>query len=103
MLQKIIDDPTPPATGEEHLAALTAGDRIPWAKARQNHFAKGINKNSLDAIEKARNNRYDELLLMILLIISNDIVPAHYKLNHLFPNRRHLFLCWMKNLKQLTR
>ncbi|KAK2147018.1 hypothetical protein LSH36_573g01026 [Paralvinella palmiformis] len=53
MLQKIVDDPSPPADGEQHLAALTAGDRIPWAKTRQEYFKKGINKNSLDAIEKA--------------------------------------------------
>lgn len=52
MLQKIVDDTTTPAQGEEHLAALTAGDRIPWAKARQEYFKKGINKTSLDAIEK---------------------------------------------------
>jgi len=52
MLQKIVDDPSPPADGEQHLAALTAGDRIPWAKTRQEYFKKGINKNSLDAIEK---------------------------------------------------
>ena len=51
-LQKIIDDDTTPADGEEHLAALTAGDRLPWAKARQTYFCKGINKASLDAIEK---------------------------------------------------
>lgn len=27
--------------------------RVPWAKARQTHFARGKNKQSLDAIEKA--------------------------------------------------
>jgi len=53
MLQQILDDPSPPSPGEEHLAALTAADRIPWAKARQEYFKKGINKTSLDAIEKA--------------------------------------------------
>jgi hypothetical protein len=53
MLQQILDDPSPPFAGEEHLAALTAGDRVPWAKARQEHFMKGINKASLEAIEKA--------------------------------------------------
>lgn len=53
MLQQILDDPSPPLPGEEHLAALTAADRIPWAKARQEYFKKGINKASLDAIEKA--------------------------------------------------
>ena len=53
MLQKIIDDTSAPAQGEDHLAALTAGDRIPWAKARTEYFGKGINKTSLDCIEKA--------------------------------------------------
>eukprot|EP00918_Siedleckia_nematoides_P012688 GHVU01027769.1.p1 GENE.GHVU01027769.1~~GHVU01027769.1.p1 ORF type:complete len:764 (+),score=90.89 GHVU01027769.1:170-2461(+) len=53
MLQKIVDDASAPAQGEEHLAAMTAGDRIPWAKARQEFFVKGVNKTSLDAIEKA--------------------------------------------------
>lgn len=27
--------------------------RVPWAKARQTYFARGKNKQSLDAIEKA--------------------------------------------------
>ncbi|CAL1543140.1 unnamed protein product [Lymnaea stagnalis] len=53
MLQKIVDDESVPAEGEEHLAALTAGERIPWAKARTEYFSKGKNKASLDAIEKA--------------------------------------------------
>ena len=52
MLQKIVEDESPPAEGEEHLAALTAGDRVPWAKARKEFFSKGRNKASLDAIEK---------------------------------------------------
>ena len=54
MFQKILDDTSDPASGEENLASLTAGDRIPWAKARGEYFVKGINKNSLDAIEKVR-------------------------------------------------
>lgn len=53
MLQKVVNDPTPPSKGETHLAALTAGNRVPWAKARAEFFSKGKNKNSLDAIEKA--------------------------------------------------
>ena len=52
MLQKIVEDESPPAEGEEHLAALTAGDRVPWAKTRKEFFSKGRNKASLDAIEK---------------------------------------------------
>ncbi|XP_049614233.1 carnitine O-palmitoyltransferase 1, liver isoform-like isoform X1 [Syngnathus scovelli] len=52
-IQKILDDPSPPCTGEAKLGALTAGDRIPWAQARSKHFSSGINKRSLDCIEKA--------------------------------------------------
>ena len=52
MFQQILDDDSIPADGEEKLAALTAGDRIPWAKARSQYFAKGMNKTSLSAIEK---------------------------------------------------
>ncbi|KAK3098023.1 hypothetical protein FSP39_015419 [Pinctada imbricata] len=53
MLQQILDDESAPVVGEEHLAALTAGDRVPWAKAREEFFMKGQNKASLQAIEKA--------------------------------------------------
>ncbi|XP_038072359.1 carnitine O-palmitoyltransferase 1, liver isoform-like isoform X2 [Patiria miniata] len=51
--QWIIDDPSEPVDGEEHLPALTAGDRIPWALARQRFFTRGVNKISLRAIEMA--------------------------------------------------
>nr|XP_055038132.1 carnitine O-palmitoyltransferase 1, liver isoform [Misgurnus anguillicaudatus] len=52
-VQLIMDDPSPPAPGEAKLAALTAGDRIPWAQARKEFFSSGVNKRSLDCIEKA--------------------------------------------------
>ena len=39
--------------GEEKLAALTAGERTAWAQARQEFFFRGVNRYSLDAIEKA--------------------------------------------------
>ncbi|XP_033909529.1 carnitine O-palmitoyltransferase 1, liver isoform-like isoform X1 [Acipenser ruthenus] len=52
-MQKILDDKSEPQPGEQNLAALTAGDRVPWANARQNYFSKGKNKQSLDAVEKA--------------------------------------------------
>ncbi|XP_077357890.1 carnitine O-palmitoyltransferase 1, liver isoform isoform X1 [Festucalex cinctus] len=52
-IQRILDDPSPPCTGEAKLGALTAGDRIPWAQARSKYFSSGINKRSLDCIEKA--------------------------------------------------
>ncbi|KFV66414.1 Carnitine O-palmitoyltransferase 1, liver isoform, partial [Dryobates pubescens] len=52
-MQRILDDDSEPQAGEEKLAALTAGDRVPWAKARHAYFSRGKNKQSLDAVEKA--------------------------------------------------
>ncbi|XP_029312035.1 carnitine O-palmitoyltransferase 1, liver isoform isoform X2 [Cottoperca gobio] len=52
-IQSILDDPSPPSKGEAKLGALTAGDRIPWAEARKKYFSSGVNKQSLDCIEKA--------------------------------------------------
>ncbi|NXB89361.1 CPT1B palmitoyltransferase, partial [Vidua chalybeata] len=51
--QRILDDPSPPQPGEERLAALTAGERVPWAEARARFFSRGPNKAALDAIERA--------------------------------------------------
>ncbi|RWS22607.1 carnitine O-palmitoyltransferase 1: liver isoform-like protein, partial [Leptotrombidium deliense] len=52
-LDKVVADESLALPGEEHLGALTATDRVTWAKVRQEYFAKGINKISLDIIEKA--------------------------------------------------
>uniref|UniRef100_W5KTA1 carnitine O-palmitoyltransferase n=1 Tax=Astyanax mexicanus TaxID=7994 RepID=W5KTA1_ASTMX len=52
-IQRILDDPSPPQPGEEKLGALTAGNRIPWARIRKQYFSSGVNKRSLDLIEKA--------------------------------------------------
>lgn len=52
-MERILADKSEPQPGEEFLAALTAGDRIPWAKARSQFFIRGKNKQSLDAVEKA--------------------------------------------------
>lgn len=52
-MERILADASDPMPGEEKLAALTAGDRTPWATARETYFARGKNKQSLDAIEKA--------------------------------------------------
>ncbi|KJE95992.1 carnitine O-acyltransferase [Capsaspora owczarzaki ATCC 30864] len=38
---------------EEHLAAFTAEERHVWAAVRSEHFASGVNKESLDIIDKA--------------------------------------------------
>lgn len=52
-MERILADKSEPMAGEEKLAALTAGERTPWAKAREQFFKNGKNKQSLDAIEKA--------------------------------------------------
>ncbi|XP_056595433.1 carnitine O-palmitoyltransferase 1, liver isoform isoform X2 [Triplophysa dalaica] len=52
-MERILADKSEPQPGEELLPALTAGDRVPWAKARSQFFSKGKNKQSLDAVEKA--------------------------------------------------
>jgi carnitine O-palmitoyltransferase 1 len=52
-LDEILRDTTPPAYGEEHLAALTAGERTIWSEARETYFRGGVNRTSLEAIEKA--------------------------------------------------
>lgn len=52
-LNEIIQDTTPPSAGEEHLAALTAADRTTWAETREKYFHTGVNRSSLEAIEKA--------------------------------------------------
>uniref|UniRef100_A0A8C7XT73 carnitine O-palmitoyltransferase n=1 Tax=Oryzias sinensis TaxID=183150 RepID=A0A8C7XT73_9TELE len=52
-IQRILDDPAPPSKGEAKLGALTAADRVSWAEARVKYFSSGINKRSLDVIERA--------------------------------------------------
>ena len=52
MFQEIVDDKSESVKGEDNLAALTAGERVPWAKARKAYFSTGVNKASLSAIEK---------------------------------------------------
>lgn len=67
-MERILADKSEPLPGEERLPALTAGDRTPWAKARETYFSRGKNKQSLDAVEKAAffvtlddtEQRYDE-------------------------------------------
>ncbi len=41
--------------GEEHLAALTAWDRKSWAETRDTYFSSGINKISMDTIDKVQS------------------------------------------------
>ncbi|XP_041452997.1 carnitine O-palmitoyltransferase 1, liver isoform-like isoform X1 [Lytechinus variegatus] len=82
--QQILDDPEEPH-GEQRLAALTAGDRIPWAAARQRFFMSGVNKSSLAAIETAafvvvldeEEHEYDVEPLREFL--QNQSIPAWFK------------------------
>lgn len=52
-INHILQDKGAPAAGEERLAALTAGERTAWALARQEFFSSGVNRTSLEAVEKA--------------------------------------------------
>lgn len=61
-----MDDNSTPSEGEEKLAALTAGERTIWAQTRRDFFAKGVNKASLDIIEKAA------------FVVALDDVPYEY-------------------------
>ncbi|XP_060102042.1 carnitine O-palmitoyltransferase 1, muscle isoform isoform X1 [Heteronotia binoei] len=51
--QRILEDPSRPQPGEERLAALTAGDRLPWAEVRARYFSQGKNRAALDCIDRA--------------------------------------------------
>ncbi|XP_031346630.1 carnitine O-palmitoyltransferase 1, liver isoform isoform X2 [Photinus pyralis] len=66
-IQQILDDKSQPLPGEEKLAALTAGDRVHWAHARRHFFSRGVNKLSLDTIEKAA------------FVVALDDVPYEYE------------------------
>ncbi|XP_014215150.1 carnitine O-palmitoyltransferase 1, liver isoform isoform X2 [Copidosoma floridanum] len=69
-IQAILDDKSTPCEGEERLASLTAGERTHWAKTREEHFSRGINKNSLDIIEKSA------------FVVALDDVPYEFDKNH---------------------
>ncbi|VDM60070.1 unnamed protein product [Angiostrongylus costaricensis] len=49
----ILNQEFTPAQGEEKLAALTAGERTHWARTREAFFRSGVNRNSLNDIERA--------------------------------------------------
>ncbi|XP_021953980.1 carnitine O-palmitoyltransferase 1, liver isoform isoform X2 [Folsomia candida] len=53
MFERILADTSVPSKGEEKLAALTAWERVHWAKTRREFFSKGVNRSSLDSIEKS--------------------------------------------------
>ncbi|MCI4393128.1 hypothetical protein PGIGA_G00153870 [Pangasianodon gigas] len=52
-IERILADTSEPQPGEEKLAALTAGNRVPWACARDAYLRQGKNRQSLNAVEKA--------------------------------------------------
>ncbi|KAK9881409.1 hypothetical protein WA026_016299 [Henosepilachna vigintioctopunctata] len=68
-IQHILDDTSEPLQGEEKLAALTAGERKHWANTRKIFFTRGVNKVSLDIIEKAA------------FVVSLDDVPYEFDEN----------------------
>ncbi|XP_066946043.1 carnitine O-palmitoyltransferase 1, liver isoform isoform X2 [Macrobrachium rosenbergii] len=51
--ERILNDESEPEKGEAFLGALTAGERKPWAEARSKYFNKGINRSSLEVIERS--------------------------------------------------
>ncbi|KAH0948402.1 hypothetical protein HN011_002404 [Eciton burchellii] len=69
-IQQILDDNSTPSEGEEKLAALTAGERTNWAQTRKTFFAKGVNKASLDLVEKAA------------FVVALDDVPYEFDTKH---------------------
>ena len=52
-MQQILDDSDAELRpGEEHLAALTAADRKTWAEMREKYFMTGVNRTSMEILEK---------------------------------------------------
>ena len=51
--QEILDLKPTASQTEQNLASLTAWNRTKWAEVREKFFSSGINKESLEAIEKA--------------------------------------------------
>jgi len=83
MIQKILDDTTSePSPGERHLAALTAADRVTWAKTRKSFFSTGVNRSSLDTVER---------------VSSSPLPNAHLltKISSLFPLIIRCYFLWL--------
>jgi carnitine O-palmitoyltransferase 1 len=80
-IQSILDDTSKPHEGEEKLAALTAGERTHWAKAREAYFSKGINKTSLDTIEKSA-----------FVVVLDDVPYEYDKVRFLLKNAAIVFM-----------
>lgn len=54
LLRSIVENPLKPESPTEgKLAALTTENRAKWAEVREVHFSRGLNKGSLDIIERA--------------------------------------------------
>uniref|UniRef100_A0A8D8PNY7 carnitine O-palmitoyltransferase n=2 Tax=Cacopsylla melanoneura TaxID=428564 RepID=A0A8D8PNY7_9HEMI len=68
-IEQILSDTSTPAPGEERVAALTGGERTAWANARTEFFFKGINRVSLDAVEKSA------------FVVALDDVPYEFDMN----------------------
>lgn len=89
-LDEIIRDSTSPVYGEEHLAALTAGERTIWAETRETHFSTGVNRSSLEAIERAAfvlvldDEEYEIGTVSSFLILEKQNRSNHYFLFYQF-------------------
>ena len=52
-MQQIFDDTdSQPRPGEAHMGALTAADRKMWAEMREEFFMEGVNRASMEVMEK---------------------------------------------------
>ncbi|XP_064817355.1 carnitine O-palmitoyltransferase 1, liver isoform-like, partial [Oncorhynchus masou masou] len=52
-MERILADPLNPSRGRSAWPPLTAGDRVPWAEARELYLRQGRNQQALDTVEKA--------------------------------------------------
>ncbi|XP_055335542.1 carnitine O-palmitoyltransferase 1, liver isoform-like [Paramacrobiotus metropolitanus] len=52
-IERVIHDTSPAQPGEQLLCAMTAVDRAPWAQNRRAFFNRGVNRVSLETIERA--------------------------------------------------
>lgn len=85
-LDFIIDSNPTSSHGEKHLASLTAWNRTKWAETRDEFFANGINKHSLNAIESAAFvlHLYEEPYVMDLENLDNLESLHHFGKQNFF-------------------
>ncbi|XP_014093291.2 carnitine O-palmitoyltransferase 1, liver isoform isoform X2 [Bactrocera oleae] len=69
-MEEILNSKATPLPSEEHLAALTTMNRSKWAEIRNAHFARGVNRVSLNLVESAA------------FVLSLDDEPYEFDLAH---------------------